>query len=101
MPSLYITEYSAEGVDAQGRIMPAAVAPSITTQKIAFAGASVQSAALNEQTTLVRLHTDTACHVLFGANPTATTGNMRLAADATEYLSVKANSGLKIAVIQG
>lgn len=101
MPSLYITEYSNEGVDAQGRIMPAAVAPAITTQKVTIGASSAQSAALNEATTLVRLHTDGACHVLFGANPTATNGNMRLAADTTEYISVKTNSGLKIAVIQG
>lgn len=101
MPTLFISEFAQEGVDALGRVMPVAKAPVLAAQTVTIAGASAQSSALAATTTLVRLHTDTPCHVLFATNPTATTSNMRLAADQTEYFSVPANSGLKIAVIQG
>lgn len=99
MPSLYITEFDQEGMDALGRVMPVAKVPSIGTQKVAFTGTSAQSATLNASTTLVRVHTDGTCSILFGANPTATTSNLRMVADSTEYFSVQANSGLKIAAI--
>jgi len=101
MPSLYITEYSTEGVDAMGKTMPAAVEPSITVQKVTIGETSAQSAVLNAQTTLVRLHTDAACHVAFASEPTATTGNMRLAIDGTEYLAVRPGGSVKVAVIAG
>jgi hypothetical protein len=101
MPSLYITEYSTEGVDALGKTMPAAVEPSITTQKVTIGATSAQSAVLNAQTTLVRLHTDAACHVLFASDPTATTSSMRIAADGTEYMAVRSGGSVKVAVIAG
>lgn len=99
MPSLYISEYSQEGVDALGRVTPVAKAPATTTQKVTISGTSAQSSALDATTTLVRVHTDATCSILFGADPTATASNMRMAADQTEYFAVPANSGLKIAVI--
>lgn len=98
MPNLYITEFQHEGVDAMGRIMPVAKALPLAEQKVSFS-TSTQSAVLNANTTLVRLHTDSTCSVAFGTNPTATTSKMRLVSDQTEYFSVQPNSELKIAVI--
>lgn len=98
MPNLYITEFAQEGTDALGRIMPVAAAMPIAEQKVVYGG-STQSATLNANTTLVRLHTDGICSVLFGLNPTATTSNMRMGLGQTEYFAVQANSGLKIAAI--
>lgn len=99
MPNLYITEFNLEGVDAMGRLMPAARTLPIAEQKVAFTGTSAQSATLNASTTLVRLHTDGACSIAFGTNPTATASNMRLALDQTEYFAVQPGTGLKIAAI--
>lgn len=98
MPNLYITEFAQEGIDALGRVMPVAAAQPIAQQKVVFS-TSTQSATLNANTTLVRLHVDGVCSVAFGTNPTASTTNMRLVTDQTEYFGVQANSGLKIAAI--
>ena len=98
MPTLYITEFQQEGIDAMGRVMPVAKQLPVAEQTVSFS-ASAQSATLNPSTTLVRLQADNTCGVVFGANPTATTSSMRMAADQTEYFAVQANSGLKIAVI--
>jgi hypothetical protein len=70
-----------------------------TDQTVAIGGSSAQSTALKNNTQLVRLHTDAICSVLFGANPTATANNQRLAANQTEYKCVPPNSSYKIAVI--
>lgn len=98
MPNLYITEFAQEGIDALGQVMPVAKQLPLASQKVVFS-TSAQSATLNANTTLVRLNTDGPCSVLFGTNPTATTSDMRMALDQTEYFAVQANSGLKIAAI--
>lgn len=100
MAFIYISEYSDEGMDSKGRIMPCAKEPAIANQRVAVGLSSTQSAALNANTTLVRINTDTDCCVLFGTNPTATTSIKRMTANQTEYFCVQQNSGLKIAVIE-
>lgn len=97
--ALFITEFTQEGMDALGRVMPCAKQLPVEQQKISVTGASAQSAALNAETTLIRLHSTVACLVRFGGNPVATADDMPLAANQTEYFCVQANSGLKIAVI--
>lgn len=101
MPTLFITEFAQEGIDALGNVVQAVKQPPVAQQTVAIAGSSAQSATLNASTTLVRLNTDVNCRVLFGPNPTAVAGSMRMAADSTEYFVVQANSGLKVAVIAG
>ena len=97
MAFLYVTEHYAPTLQA-GQLMPAAKMPPIADQTpIANNGASTQSAAFNELTRMVCLHTDLACHVAFGSNPTATTSYRRIAANATEYFEV--NGSDKVAVI--
>ena len=90
MSSLYIAEF----VDGAGALQ-AAQMPPISEQKVTISGTSAQSAAFGCK--VIRVHTDVACHVAFGANPTATTSNMRLQADTTEYFGV--TPGNKVAVI--
>lgn len=99
MAILYITEFSQEGMDAMGRVAPVAKQLPVAEQAVTFTGVSAQSAALNAQTTLVRVQSDATCSILFGTNPTATATSMRLSLNQTEYFSVPANSGLKIAAI--
>lgn len=99
MAYLYITEFNLQGTDVRGRVTPAATLPTNGTQRLAIGGSSVQSNALADTTNLVRIHTDAVCSILVGSNPTATTSNMRMAADSTEYFSVPAGTSLKVAVI--
>lgn len=95
MPTLYITEYERLGSDGDGRPMPVAGREIIAHQTRSLSGTSAQSSAFNSRTKYVRLFTDTACFVLFGANPTATTSHTPLAANSAEYFEV--NGSDKIA----
>ena len=97
MATLYITELNCQGVDNGKHIVPAALMPALDNQAITISSTSAQSAALEAATTMVRLYTDTACFVLFGANPTALTTSMPLAAGAAEYFCVIPNTSVKIA----
>lgn len=96
MATLYITEYVTASVD-QGRAMPIAFGPPITSQTVAIGGASVSSAAFNANTRLIRVHTDAICSIAIAVSPTATTSTARMAANQTEYFGV--DNSLKIAVI--
>lgn len=100
MSFIYITEFTDEGVDSKGRIMPCARQPHVAVQRVNTSASSAQSAVLNGSTTLVRINTDSDCCILFGANPTATTSSPRMTANQTEYFAVPANSGLRIAAIE-
>jgi len=102
MATLYVTEFDSvasvntlrgsRGVEGQ-----APLAPAIAEQTVAIAGSTTQSSAFNKNTTLIRVHTDSICSVDIGANPTATTSKMRMAAGQTEFFGV--TPGHKIAVI--
>lgn len=98
MAKLYITEfkdYQRDGAVGMGL----AKLPAITTQVLTISGSNAKSAALNANTRFVRVHTDAICHITAGDDPTATTGDARLAADQTEYFGVV--PGQKLAVIAG
>lgn len=81
--------------------LPAATEPENNSQTVAISGSSTQSSALKNNTKSIRLHTDSICSVLVGANPTATTGNRRMTAGQTEYFNIaEGQQGLlKVAVI--
>lgn len=98
MPSLWVTEFKHVGKDHALRQTLFATLPPNTEQVLTISGVSAQSAGFQGGTHLIRIHTDTACHVSVGQNPTATSSNMRLAANSTEYIAVDPND--KIAVIQ-
>jgi hypothetical protein len=94
MAKLYVTEYGGMGSNGS----PVAMTPPIVEQTpVVIGGGSLQSAAFDYATTVVRIHTDAICSIAFGTNPTATANTQRLAADTTEYFSVK--GGQKVAVI--
>lgn len=80
MAKAYITEFI--GVNEGSPILPP-----IASQTVTFT-TTTQSAALNDRTTLVRVHVDAIASVECGTNPTATTSSMRMAANQTEYFAV-------------
>lgn len=78
MASLYISEFP-HGVSSDGTMKPEFLPqPSIADQKLTIGATSVQSAPFNVNTRFVLLQADAVCSVAFGANPTATAGNMRI-----------------------
>lgn len=95
---LDITEYQHLAQDENGRVIAAGKEPALLNQQVTIAVGSTQSAALSASTRFVRLHTDAACRIAFGGNPTAAATSQRMAAGQTEYFGV--TPGTKIAVIQ-
>jgi len=98
MAFLYITEYE-HVAQAAGGNMNVGRELAVATQVVAIGGGSLQSAAFNIRTKMVRLHSDAICSISFGTNPTATTSTPRMAANQTEYFGVAPESSLKVAVI--
>ena len=92
MADLIKTPLSGPNFDAMPCIQPNSAADIILT----VTGSSAQTAALTA--VLVRLVSTVACHVAVGVNPTATTSNMYLPANAPEYFLI--DSGQKIAAIK-
>lgn len=96
MATLFIQEYSDVAVLAT-TIGQAGQEPALAAQTVAVGGGSLQSAAFNVNTKMVRVHTDVICSVKFGTNPTAVATELRMAANTTEFFGV--TPGHKVAVI--
>lgn len=92
-----ITQYTQLAADQSGKPIPVGMEPGIANIQVAIGGSSAQSAAMDNNTRFVRVHTDAACRIAFGANPTAAATSQRMAAGQTEYFGVR--GGEKIAVI--
>lgn len=99
MAKLYITEYCNAVRQAGNDSIGAVSEPANVDQTPVTYSTTTQSAAFANNTTIIRLHTDSICSVNFGTNPTATTSNKRMIAGQTEYFMVPAGSGLKVAAI--
>lgn len=101
MANVWITEYKGPVV-FQGAGVPVGLEPSLAVQNFAFGG-STPSAALNAETTFVRIKADGNMHYKVGASisdtPTATTSDTPVDAGVAEYFGVPA--GFKIAFIDG
>ena|ERR1700680_1405299 len=98
MALLYITEYESITPTSEGGAAQIPREPAVVDQApIAISGSSLQSVAFGKTTNYVRLHCDAICSVKFGANPTATASNQRMAASQTEFKGV--TPGYKVAVI--
>jgi len=96
MATLYIAEF--RGISPAGPSgAQIAKAPPVVEQQVAIGGSHAESAAFNNATTVIRVHTDAICSILIGTTPVAAATNARLAADQTEYFGV--NPGDKISVI--
>lgn len=99
MAILFTTEFEDIGSDGRGFTTQAAQTPCITTSKADFTAAAAQSAAFNDKTRFVRLYSDTAGYLKFGANPTAVTAtDMPIAANAPEVFAVI--PGQKVSIVQ-
>lgn len=96
MATLYISEYERIPIGAGGSIAMGAE-PAQVSQTVGIGGGSTQSAAFAATTLYIRAHSDAICSLAFGPNPTVTTVMCRLAANQTEYFSVR--GGDKLAVI--
>lgn len=96
MSTLYITEH-ADQLVLVGRAVGVPREPPVAEQTVTISGTSAQSAAFNAKTKYIRIISDVVCSRLVGANPTATSSNTRMSADAYEFIAV--NAGDKIAVI--
>ncbi len=103
MAKVYITEYANSGRELKQNIVQSAEEPRLADQVVAIGGSSVQSAALQDKTRLIRVHTDAICSIDIGADPTATANKSRMGANQTEYFSIskdaQAAGDVKIAVI--
>jgi hypothetical protein len=99
MAKIYVTEFR----NGQVQLGTADNIPSmigiVDQTPITVGASSAQSAAFDGGTSMIRLHTDAICSVAFGTNPTATTNNMRLAANETVLMTVRPGTSFKVAVI--
>lgn len=96
MAVVYVTEFT-DSTIRYSQINPVSFLPPVAEQTVAIGGTSAQSSEFNDKTKIIRVHTDAVCSIEVGSDPTATTSNLRLAANSTEYFEV--NPGDKIAVI--
>jgi hypothetical protein len=92
-----ITEYTDLAAARSGHKVIAGQEPSILNQQVAVAGVSAQSAAFQDATRFIRVHSDVACRVAFGSSPSAAATSQRIPANGTEYFGVV--PGHKLAVI--
>ena len=99
MPTLFISEFISKQRDANNNLLPIVQMPPHVEMTVAIGASSVQSAAVNVRTGMVRIVSDVICSISVGTNPTATTATMRLAADAPEYFNIPLGQAFKIAVI--
>lgn len=94
MTTLYIAEYV--GLASEGtRTLPFPTLPSTDDQAVTIPGTS---SAFASTTKVISVETDTACCILVGSNPTATTSNQRIPANAAPvFFAVE--PGQKLSVV--
>lgn len=99
MASLYITEYKRLGRDSleNGNVAPEEVP--VAEQKLTFTGTAAASNAFHKETSVIRIHTDAICSLVFGSTPVADATNQRLIAGQTQFHAVKPGSDLKVSAI--
>jgi hypothetical protein len=92
MATLYISEFAYRGSVEGQPLAAVAKTPPHAEQTVAIGGGSLASTAFNAATSVVRIHTDSVCSIAWtpagAAVVAATTANMRLAANQTEYFAV-------------
>ena len=102
MASLYIEEFQGVGQPQQqrdfiGAARATVLLPSLSQSVIAITGSSTPSNPFGLQTIMIRVHCDSVCSIKVGGiAPTATTTNMRFAANQTEYFSVYPGEALAV-----
>lgn len=94
MAKLYITAYKQPDYLPAGQL-PVAREPG-TDQVVTFSG-ETKSNVFGDGTTVIRLISDTDCHIQFGTNPTADSNKQFLPANVVEWRGVRVND--KVSVI--
>jgi hypothetical protein len=103
MSTLYVAEFASLNNDATaGSGFLAGKMPPLAEQALAIGGTSTPSAPFSQGTRLIRISSDAICSITVGKSdgttPLATTGNLRMAANAPpEYFAV--TPGARLAVI--
>jgi hypothetical protein len=85
-----------------GNEQQAMLLPFITIQRVTFTGTQGNSAALNSNTSLVRLYADAACSVLASTISSASVGSttgILMVASSLEYFSVPAGGTIYFSVV--
>lgn len=95
MAKAYISEFSE--ILMRGPGVAIARMPPVVEQTPVAIGTVASSAVFGAATCFIRVHVDAICSIAIGSDPVATTNNMRLAANQTEYFAV--TPGDKISVI--
>ena len=95
MGKLYIKEYK-ELRGVEGGLAQIGQEPGTAQAPLTFT-TTAQSLTFGIGTKMVRIVSDTKCHLAFGAGPVATVNDMLVAADAVEYFGVI--GGQKVAAI--
>lgn len=95
MGKLYIQEYK-ELRGVEGGLAQIGQEPGTVQAPVIFT-TTTQSLVFGVGTKMVRIVSDTKCHLAFGVGPIATVNNMLVAADTVEYFGVI--EGQKVAVI--
>lgn len=98
MATLYITEFKEVGNDVRRNVLQCPQMPAMAEQTVAIGAGALQSDLFQDVTRYVMIHADVVCHVAFGASPTATTANQRLAANETRVFGVPTNCRLSVIV---
>lgn len=98
MATLWIREYDKIALDSTGKPMDAALEGDATRDQTVTFTTTVQSAAFNKSTKYVAITSSVAFHYKVGANPTATTSNLRVAADQVLFFGLQEES-LKVAAV--
>lgn len=98
MSILYVTEFADVG-RSFGMYQIAAL-PVNTDQYVSFTGTAGQSAALQNNTRVIRVSVDGIANVAFGTNPTAVAGqNARFSAGQTEYFFPPQGKSFKVSAV--
>lgn len=97
MATVDITEYQNVANDGVGNRVAAGVEPARVVQQVPISGVSAQSAAVNDATKFLRIHTDSTIRIAFGMSPVASATSQRMVANSTEYFGI--TPGVKVAVI--
>jgi hypothetical protein len=95
MAQLNFTEHDEPPV-FNNNMIPALSVPPVAEQQVTVGAGSLQSSAFTAR--YIRMHTDTACRVKFGANPTAAATTAFVMAANTAVV-VRVTVGQKLAVI--
>lgn len=101
MATLYISEYSAPlaPYGTNTSVVQVVDESTLLAEQTVTVSTEQDSATLQSGTRLVRISTDTACHIKFAASPTATTSMKFIPANHVEYFGIPGTSGYKVSVI--